>query len=233
MAADGYIVHSKHGVTVVGAGEFLPAVLEDALIRAPLLVAADGGAARAMELGHEPAAVIGDLDSLDAATRAALPPARVHRIADQETTDFDKCLRSIHAPLVLAVGFTGARLDHEMAAFSALLRHARRPCLLIGPEDVAFVAPRDLRLALAPGTRLSLFPMGRVTGRSTGLRWPIEGIRFAPDGRIGTSNEAVDGQVALRFSSRRMLVFLPRPALGAAVRALAPGYAAPAAARGG
>lgn len=227
------IVHSVRGVTVVGAGEILPAVLDEALIHAPLLVAADGGAARALALGHDPAAVIGDLDSLDAATRAALPPARVHRIADQETTDFDKCLRRIRAPLVLAVGFTGARLDHEMAAFSTLLQHAKRPCLLIGPEDVAFVAPLDFRLALEPGTRLSLFPMGRVTGESRGLRWPIEGIRFAPGGRIGTSNEAVAPEVALRFSVRRMLVFLPRPALAAAIRALAPEYVAPAAARGG
>ncbi|MDH3263556.1 MAG: thiamine diphosphokinase [Paracoccaceae bacterium] len=229
---DRCIVHSERGVTIVGAGELLPAVLDEALIHAPLLVAADGGAARALALGHDLAAVIGDLDSLEATTRAALPPGRVHRIADQETTDFDKCLRTIRAPLVLAVGFTGARLDHELAAFSTLLQHAGRPCLLIGPEDVAFVAPLDLRLALAPGTRLSLFPMGEVTGESRGLRWPIEGIRFAPGGRIGTSNEAAAPEVALSFSARRMLVFLPRPALGSAIRALAPGYAAQAAARG-
>jgi thiamine pyrophosphokinase len=227
------IVHSNGGVTLLGAGEILPAVLDEALIHAPLLVAADGGAARALALGHDPAAVIGDLDSLDAASRAALPPGRVHLIADQETTDFDKCLRSIQAPLVLAVGFTGARLDHEMAAFSTLLQHARRPCLLIGPQDVAFVAPPELSLALAPGTRLSLFPMGRVTGESRGLRWPIEGIGFAPGVRIGTSNEVVGQEVALRFSARRMLVFLPRHALPAAIRALAPGCVAKAAARGG
>jgi thiamine pyrophosphokinase len=186
-----------------------------------------------MNLGHNPAAVIGDLDSLDAETRSALPPGRVHRIADQETTDFDKCLRNIRAPLVLAVGFTGARLDHEMAAFSTLLQHAGRACLLVGEHDVAFVAPFELRLALEPGTRVSLFPMGEVTGESRGLRWPIEGLKFAPGGRIGTSNETVGQEIALRFSARRMLVFLPRAALAAAIRALAPEYAAKAAARGG
>jgi len=30
--------------------------------------------------------------------------------------------------------------------------------------------------------------MAAVQGRSGGLRWPIDGLPFAPDGRIGTSN---------------------------------------------
>src|SRR5690606_35846853 len=115
-----------------------------------------------------PQAVIGDLDSLDAATRAALPPGRLHRIEEQETTDFDKCLRSIRAPVVLGVGFTGARLDHQMAAFSALLDGRLPPCLLIGGADVAFAAPLRLRLELPLGTRVSLFPMGEVSGESRG-----------------------------------------------------------------
>lgn len=216
------IVEAKHGVTLVGAGEVLPAVLEDALIHAPFLVAADGGAARAMAHGHVPEVVIGDLDSLDSATAAALPPGRVHRIEEQETTDFEKCLRAIRAPLVLAVGFTGARLDHELAAFSTLLARARPPCLMLGPKDVAFVAPPRLRLDLPVGTRVSLFPMGEVSGESSGLHWPIAGLDFAPGGRLGTSNRSTEPVVDLRFSARRMLVLLPRGALTAAIRAIAP-----------
>ncbi len=222
------IVRSTDGVTILGAGETSPAVLAEALIHAPVLVAADGGAGRALALGHMPRAVIGDLDSLAEADARAIGPGRIHRIAEQETTDFDKCLRSVRAPLVLAVGFTGARLDHELAALSTLVAHARRRILLLGPEDVAFVAPPSLRLALAPGTRLSLFPFGRVRGTSAGLRWPIDGIAFAPGGRIGTSNEVAGPEVRLSFSARRMLVLLPRQALGAAIAALA-APAAPAA----
>lgn len=216
----GYIVQSGRGITLLGGGEVSPTVLDDALIHAPLLVAADGGAAQALALGHMPAAVIGDLDSLDAATAAALPPERVHRICEQVTTDFDKCLRSIRTPLALAVGFTGARLDHQMAAFSALLEHRVPPCLILGPEDVVFVAPERLSLALEPGTRVSLFPMGKVHGESRGLEWPIDGLALAPGGRIGTSNRAIAHRVELRFSARRMLVFLPRTALAAAIAAL-------------
>lgn len=226
------IVTSASGVTVVGAGEVTADVLTDALALAPTLVAADGGAAQALALGHAPVATIGDLDSLDAATLGRLPPERVHRIDEQETTDFEKCLRAVEAPLVLAVGFTGARLDHALAAFSALLAHRSTPCLLLGQKDVAFAAPPELALELPIGTRVSLFPMGEVTGQSEGLLWPIDGLTLAPGGRIGTSNEVMRPRVRLRFFSPGMLVILPYRCLAAAIRAVAPGYDATAAARG-
>lgn len=220
-------------MTVLGAGEVTAAVLSQALSIAPLLVAADGGATAALGHGRMPEAVIGDLDSLDPAARAAVPPERIHRSPDQDSTDFDKCLAAIRAPLVLAAGFTGARLDHELAAFSTLVAQAARPVILLGPQDAVFVAPERLDLAVGRGTRLSLFPMGEVTGESEGLRWPIAGLAFAPGGRIGTSNVAVADRVRLSFSHRRMLVFLPRDRLPAAVSALAPDFAAQAGVRGG
>lgn len=216
------IVASPNGATVLGAGELYPNVLNSALLHAPDLVAADGAAARAIDLGLEPKAVIGDIDSLDDATIAMLPPAKVHRISEQETTDFDKCIRSVDAPYILAVGFTGARLDHELAAYWTLAAYPDRVCLLLGPEDLAFIAPPDLKLDLAPGTRVSFFAMGDVKGEATGLRWPISGLDFRPgSGRLGISNEAT-GPVHLKFTSRKMLTFLPLGCLELALRALAP-----------
>lgn len=215
-------------MTVLGAGEVIAPVLSEALTYAPTLVAADGAAGHALALGHIPAAVIGDLDSLDAAARALIPPNRIHEVAEQESTDFDKCLRHIAAPLVIAVGFTGARLDHELAAFGTLLAHAGRPCILLGPDDAAFVLSGYVALDLPLGTRLSLFPFGEASGQATGLRWPVEGIAFAPWGRLGTSNETVSASVTLDFPSGRMLAILPRDHLQAAIRALAPAAVPPA-----
>ncbi len=226
------IVDTIYGVTLVGGAEFQPDVLSQALDHAPIVVAADGGAARAVQYDLELAAVIGDLDSLDAATRATLPQGKVHFIPDQETTDFDKCLARITAPIILAVGFTGARLDHQLAVFSTLVQWASQPCVVMGPDDVAFVAPLSLKLQLPVGTRLSLYPMAPVTGTSRGLRWPIKGITFAPDSRIGTSNEAASPEVSLRFSDRRMLVILPRDCLAEAIRSVAPEFVATTVARG-
>lgn len=216
------IVEYHEPVTLLGGGAADPAQLRFALERAPHLVAADGGANMAVAEGLVPDAVIGDFDSVSADALAAIPAERHMKVPEQETTDFEKCLTRIRAPLILGVGFMGARADHALAVFSALARHPARPCLLLGGEDAVFAAPPRIVLALEAGTRLSLFPMAAVSGESAGLRWPIGGIGFAPDGVIGTSNEAT-GPVSLRFDRPGMLVILPAACAELAIRALLSG----------
>ncbi len=214
------IVQSLEGITLVGGGPVSQAILTQSIALAPCVVAADGGADHCLRAGVMPQAVIGDFDSLSAGARAAIDPARLHHLAEQESTDFDKALRSIQAPFVLALGFAGARIDHGLAVFNALVRHGRRACIVVGPRDVVFHAPASLRLAMRVGDRLSLFPMGHVTGRSTGLAWPIEGIRFAPDGAIGTSNRVAATNVEMMFDGPGMLVIVPRARLHQAIAAV-------------
>tara|TARA_R110002096_G_scaffold273496_7_gene467402 strand:+ start:829 stop:1509 length:681 start_codon:yes stop_codon:yes gene_type:complete len=212
------IVDSATGVTLLAGGPVLRRDLKAALAHAPCLVAADGGADRALALGQVPDAVIGDLDSISAVAQARLG-ARVHHIAEQDSTDFDKCLRNIAAPFVIALGCLGGRVDHELAVLSVLVRRAGRPVVLIGREDVIFLAPPRLDLAMRPGDRVSLFAMRGVTGQSDGLRWPIAGLAFAPDARGGTSNQAL-GPVQLRMDGPGMLVIVPRGRLDVAMKGL-------------
>lgn len=213
------IVHSNAPVTLIGGGQVDPEALEEALELGPRLVAADGGAGRAIDAGRMPEAVIGDMDSLSAGHRARLPEGVVHAIEEQDSTDFDKCLRAIRAPLVLGVGFAGPRLDHQLAACNSLVRHHRQRCILIGRREITLLAPPTLRLDLAPGDPVSLFPLGAVEAKSEGLRWPVGGLSFAPDGRVGTSNAAT-GPIWLAVTAPKMLMMLPRAALPALVAAL-------------
>lgn len=202
-------VDTPHCVTLVGGGALSGDDLDRALGLAPVLVAADGGANRSRALGHLPARVIGDLDSLDPVLRAELG-ARVIHVPDQDSTDFDKCLARIAAPLVIGLGFDGARLDHTLAAMTSLVWHGRARVVLLCAEDICFLAPPQIRLTLEPGARVSLFPMAPVTGRSVGLHWPIDGLEFSPDATIGTSNRADQAQVDLAFDAPGMLVLLER-----------------------
>lgn len=213
------IVESQNGVTLLAGGPVLARDLRAAIAYAPVVVAADGGADRALALGVRPAAVIGDMDSITPATRAQLGDV-VHHVPEQESTDFDKALRNIRAPFVLALGCLGGRVDHELAVLSVLIRRQSMPCVLIGREDVVFAAPpAALHIDMQAGDRFSLFPMAEVTGHSEGLKWPIAGIDFAPDARGGTSNEAL-GPVRLHMDAPGMLVILPRNRLGVALQAL-------------
>ncbi|MDB5666282.1 thiamine diphosphokinase [Cypionkella sp.] len=212
------IVDSLQGITLAGGGPFGKAQLIRAMRIAPRIVGADGGADRLLALGVEPEAVIGDMDSITDMAKARLAD-RLFPISEQVTTDFDKALRSISAPFVLGLGFAGARLDHGLAVLNTLVRQPEQRCLLLSPQDVIFLAPAELRLDLPVGSRFSLFPMAAVTGTSEGLRWPLQGLDFAPDGLIGTSNE-VSGPVHLTFSAAKMLVIVPIKSLRAVLSGL-------------
>ncbi len=205
------VIRAEEAVTLLGAARISASALPEALALAPVLVAADGGADTALGQGLSPRAVIGDMDSLSPEAAQAFAD-RLHRVAEQDTTDFDKALTRIEAPLVLALGFSGGRLDHELAALHSLVLRCDRPCLLLGSETLAFHAPRAIELRLPRGTLVSLFPFAPVWTSSEGLRWPTEHILFAPDSRIGTSN-AAEGDVSLLPSSPGMLVILPRDCL--------------------
>lgn len=211
---------AKNPVLLVGGG---PAGVEDlalSLSHAPRVVAVDGGARLALAAGLMPEQVIGDFDSLDAATRAQIPEDRLLHVAEQDTTDFEKALERISAPAILAVGFLGGRIDHQLAAFSALVRFAHQPCVLLGPDELMLHCPTALTLDMAEGDVVSLFPLLPVRGRSTGLDWPIDGLTLAPGGRIGTSNRATGGPVTLLPETPGLLVVLPRTSLPLVMQAL-------------
>lgn len=212
------VVISDRGVTVIGGGATTPYDLRTALAVAPVLVAADGGADRALALGQQPDWVIGDLDSITPQARRMIPGGRICHVAEQDSTDFTKCLTRIAAPFVMAVGFAGLRLDHTLSALTTMASTPRPLVILLGSDDVVFVAPPRLTLPLMPGTRVSLYPMGPARGISTGLEWPIEGIEFAPGSRVGTSNRA-NGVVTLRIEGK-MLLMLPRSTLATVMTAL-------------
>jgi thiamine pyrophosphokinase len=155
------------------------------------LVGADGGADVIRAAGLLPAANIGDFDSLadpggwDASTRLI-------RIAEQETTDFEKVLYSSAAPVTVALGMTGKRFDHTLAALDAVTRYAAtRKIILVDECDVALALAGPFAFTVEPGARVSVHPLTptRFT-HSSGLKYPLDGLLLAPGIRTGTSNEA-------------------------------------------
>ena len=196
------------------------AQIRAAQAHAPIILAVDRGADRAAAHGFSPQAIFGDLDSLssvDAWTARGVP---VHRIPEQDSVDFEKALEAVEAPAALSLGFLGGRVDHELAVFNALVRHADRPVVLLGEEDCICCLPRSLSLDLPVGTRVSLFPMDEVTGLSSqGLEWPLDGLTLSPTGRVGTSNRAT-GPVQITCGDGACLLILPATQLEALLEGL-------------
>jgi thiamine pyrophosphokinase len=210
-------------VTVVGAGALDLATVETSLRYAPVLIAADSGADRLAAMRLDPRAVIGDMDSIAEPESWRAGPAAFIHLAEQDTTDFEKCLYATEAPLYLGVGFTGLRIDHTLAVFNALLRYPKKRIVLVGAHEVCALVPpaATLRLAVTPGARVSIYPLLPVTAtHSRGLVWPIDGLAMAPGQKIGTSNQASQPMIEIAFDDPGALVMLEPGALGALVGAI-------------
>jgi len=213
------IVHKSGPIALIGGAATSSGVLERALTLSGKVIAADGGVGAVLDHGAVPEAVIGDFDSITQAHQKALSPETLYPITEQDSTDFEKCLSRIEAPLIIGAGFSGARVDHQLAVCNVLVRWPARRCVLLSEDDVMFLAPPTFVLDLPEACRVSLFPMGAVEGRSEGLNWPIDGLVLTPDGLIGTSNFAT-GPVQISVTAPKLLVILPAVHLDAAVQML-------------
>lgn len=196
--ADGPLVAFDGPMAIVGGGAVDPALLRELAERDVALVGADGGGDAIGAAGLIPAAIIGDLDSLTDPA-AWEKRTRVIRIPEQVTTDFQKALYATSAPVTLALGMTGRRLDHTLAALSAVLQYApSRRLLLVDEVDVALAATGAVGFAARAGERVSIHPLQPIHfRRSSGLYYPMDGLTMAPGGLLGTSNAATGGPVEI------------------------------------
>ncbi len=210
------IVECVENVALLGGGAAKKTDLQRALSLAPRLFCADGGGNRAVDWGFHPEKVIGDLDSVD---RGKMKSAGVETlyIADQDTTDFEKCLCAISAPVIVAVGFLGDRLDHQLAALNALAKFRDQPVVLLGQGELCFLCPAEFMLEMPTNARFSLFPLTQSRCESTGLVWPLDGIDLSPTGRIATSNATQGGVVTVKVLEGALMCILPDVYLDAVV----------------
>lgn len=185
-------------LVIVGGGVLDDALLHQLVSAGAGVVAADGGADACAAAGVTPDAIIGDMDSLDD-IETWRGRTRMVEINEQNSTDFEKCLYSTKAPLTIAMGMTGKRLDHTLAALDAVARYAKeRHILLVDETDVALGVSGGFSFDAAPRDRVSIHPLHSVRfEKSTGLKYPLDGIALAPGVQTGTSNEAVASHVEI------------------------------------
>jgi len=197
-------------VSIIGGGDFNPEMLCLSLEIGKDLIAVDGGLNHLTPGKHFPKWIIGDLDSAQNTQLWVDNGSKLGHFTEQDSTDFEKCLYSIEAPLYLANGFLGLRTDHTLASCSLLVKRRDKNIILLGKTDLIIHLNKSLSLELDVGTRLSLFPLQTVLGLSSvGLKHNISGISFSPDSMIGTSNEVSSPKVEIRVKNPGMLLILP------------------------
>lgn len=186
---------------IVGGGRVEADLLADLAKRAAGLVGADSGGDVLLDCGLVPDAVIGDMDSVS--DRDRFPPhTQIVALAEQDTTDFEKCLRATRAPVTIAVGMTGGRFDHTLAALHAVAQNApHRKIVLVDEHDLALGVAGSLTLEVGAGARVSVYPLGRTRfAQSEGLYYPLDGLSMEQGKSIGTSNRAVSDVVRIEVA---------------------------------
>lgn len=201
-------VHKSSSILLIGAGPCSAKLVNKASSFAETVVAADGGYNHATEAGLQVDLVVGDMDS-----QSDLPTeVNSFVLSDQDKTDFEKCLSVCDAEMFLGVGFLGGRLDHQFAAFSALLKDPR-PILLLDDQQVVFIAPETIEVDVDAGGQVGFYPLLPVTVDISGVRWPLSSVKLSPNGLISTSNIADGCRISIGSDCRGLLVILPANAI--------------------
>lgn len=216
-------LHARLPVVLVGAGD----VAKHDLQRFPhdwIFVGVDGGANTCKNHGRSPSLVLGDLDSYEPDPLITAP---VKHIPEQNSTDLQKALMLVDAPLIIGLGFLSDRLDHALAALDTLA-YCQRPFILIGEQDAVVTLPQHTDLTLPVGTRLSLMPWPEKTLlHDQGLEYPLKGLTLKQGIQLGTSNKTIAEAVHMVTEPDGLcLLILPKTELNALIHLFAPQFAA-------
>jgi len=223
--------HDVHAI-LVGDGDVSARAALDAAwpgwdVDAGLVVAADGGATKALAAGLVPDLVVGDGDSLGAtglaAVRAAGIPVELAAVAKDESDLELAALAAVAhgaARLTVLGALGGARFDHALAN-AWLLAHpalaGRAAILLDAATRVrlldASASPASAVLVGRVGDLVSLFPFGAdATGVATdGLAYPLrdEPLPLGPARGLSNVRSGPAARVSLR--SGRLLIVETHP----------------------
>lgn len=188
---------------------------------AGLILAANGGARVARAAGVVPHLLIGDLDSLDAATARWAARRRIPRRtfpSAKDATDAELALRAAArrgAREVWVFGAMTGRMDQALAHLLLLLaaRALRVRARLTDGRAIAALAAGITRIDGRAGDLVSLLPLSvEVRGIvTTGLRYPLRGGRLRRGSTRGVSNEIVHLPASVRAGAGDLLVIhIPR-----------------------
>ena len=183
-----------------------------------LVIAADGGARHAADLGVRVDRWVGDGDSIDDADLAQLADAGVaieRAEVDKDETDAELALLAAVAAGAERVTIVGAlggeRLDHELGNVW-LLAHpsldGRDGRLVGGRTRIRLLSPGRTELRGRSGDGLSLLPFGGdVAGITTdGLRYPLRDEPLVIGRSRGLSNVRIEASASVEFRAGRLLV---------------------------
>lgn len=199
------------GLLIIGGGGPQPTLFTECREDATIVVAADSGLEKAIELGMTPDYVVGDMDSLkDRHLLDSFNPERVMIFpTDKDETDTEIGLRMLEekgCSEVVIGGGGGGRLDHILGIVMLFERDRPPRRWITENEDIRLV-DGEIELVDLKGALVSFFPLGTEAAElaSEGLKWPLDGLVFRR-GYAGISNLVTDDTARVRVGRGRILM---------------------------
>jgi thiamine pyrophosphokinase len=205
-------------VVIFAAGTLRPGrQVQEAIASADLVIAADQGAATALQYGCTPAFVVGDFDSLAVLPLQKLQARGSHIIraaVEKNETDSELAIQLAIEQgatiITLLGGLGGARFDHTMGNIMLLAGFEQIPIRIVdGPSTCWLLrGPGHANIEGEQGDLLSLLPLtGDVTGIQTqGLYYPLhkETLHFGKP--RGVSNVLTEQQAEVSCEQGLLLL---------------------------
>lgn len=197
-----------------------------------LVLAADGGANRCLAWGWPVDAVVGDMDSVDAAVRCQLEAQGTPFVVspvEKDETDLELALRLAlerGATELVIAGALGARIDHTLGnlALLALPALADIPTCIADGDQTVWLARDRLTIHGRPADTLSLLPFGGdAHGVSVaGVHWPLHGADLPLGPSLSISNRMTADRAEVSVQDGLLLVvhIATSPVLGPISRPL-------------
>lgn len=179
------------------------------------VIAADGGALKALACGLTPDTVVGDLDSARKMSEEQKRGIRLVHRPSQELNDLEKTLLYCQEQgfrQLLLLGVTGERSDHTLNNFSVLARYRHRFKMRIYDRysEILWAEP-DGVYAAEIGQVVSLIPLGKAEGiRTEGLKYPLRDETLEFGMREGLSNVVTASPFRVRLRAGLLLLFINR-----------------------
>ncbi len=200
-------------IAVIANGEAIDKkILLRYLAGADKIIAADGGSRLCRRLNITPDYILGDMDSIDGATRRHFASVPFVTREDQNHTDLQKALQ-------FAVEL-GGRQIRIFAAFGLRGDHSAANLIIFESFDAAVelqafdnhgmltrLFPGEHRFEGRPGQTVSFFSLRPLQNLTLdGFLFPVKGQNYAPF-FLGNSNEYAASLGRVSFTAGRLLVY--------------------------
>lgn len=184
----------------------------DVEVKEKYIIAADGGYRL---VKNKPVyAVIGDFDTL------GYIPSNVRTIThpvDKDKTDGELCLDFIKnndGKSVTIYGALEGKIEHVLGNLNLLAYadHVGLNAKIVGSKNEIYFLTSSLSIDSEAGNMLSILPFGGEVEfeASSGLKYPLDGLKILPYSSLGISNEITIGKVEIKVKNGACLVIVSK-----------------------